>query len=157
MEYFTIGQYFTKLQIRLLMIVLVLIIAFVAAYFLTALEPEPRPWLTRTQIGAIILANWLIMFLYYLKKIKSIAKDQGLGLKLTKFFYLTIVRYIIIAFGCLFLLYSFYLTKDDVITGVFVANLVLMAVLWPTSPKVCRDLKLRGDEREMVYYKKDDL
>lgn len=157
MEYFTIGQYFTKLNIRLLMIVLILIIAFVAAYLLTASEPEAKPWLTLTQIASIIAANWLIAFLYYLKKIKSIAKDQGLGLKLTNFFYLTIVRYIIIALGCLFLLYSFYLTKDDIITGIFAANLALMGVLWPTSSKVCSDLKLRGDEREMVFYKKDQL
>jgi hypothetical protein len=157
MEYFTIGQYFTKLHIRLLMIVLILIIAFVAAYLLTASELESNPWLTLTQIASIIAVNWGIAFLYYLKKIKSIAKDQGLGLKLTKFFYLTIVRYIIIALGCLFLLYSFYLTHDDIITGIFAANLALMGVLWPTSPKVCRDLKLRGDEREMVYYKKDQL
>jgi hypothetical protein len=157
MEYFTIGQYFTKLHIRLLIIILVLIIMFVGAYFITTFDSEPHPWLTRTQMLSIIIANWLMVFLYYLKKIKSIAKDQGLGLKLTNFFYLTIVRYIIIAFGCLFLLYSFYLTKDDVVTAMFVANLILMAVLWPTSSKVCRDLKLRGDEREMVYYKKDTL
>ena len=157
MEYFTIGQYFTKLNIRLLMIILLLIIAFIAAYLLTAGDSEPLPWLTRAQIALIISGNWLIAFFYYLKKIKSIAKDQGLGLKLTKFFYLTIVRYIIISFGCLFLLYSFYITKDDVITGYFAVNLLLMAVLWPTSSKVCRDLKLRGDEREMVYYKKDQL
>jgi hypothetical protein len=157
MEYFTIGQYFTRLHIRLLIIVLMLIIAFVAAYFLTASDPEPQPWLTRIEIGSVMLAIWLIMFLYYFKKIKSIAKDQGLGLKLTKFFYLTIVRYILIAFGCLFLLYSFYITKDDLITGAFALNLALMGVLWPTSAKVCRDLKLRGDEYEMVFYKKDEL
>lgn len=157
MEFFSIGQYFTKLHIRLLMIVLILIIAFVSAYFLTAFDPQRQAWLSYAQMGAIIFVIWLIVFLYYLKKIKSIAKDQGLGLKLTKFFYLTIVRYIIIAFGCLFLLYSFYITKDDVITGMFVVNLALMAALWPTSAKVCRDLKLRGDEREMVFYKKDQL
>ena len=157
MEYFTIDQYFTKLNIRLLMIILIVIIAFIAAYLLTAGDSEPQAWLTRTQIALIIAGIWLISFLYYLKKIKSIAKDQGLGLKLTKFFYLTIVRYIMILLGCLFLLYSFYLTKDDVITGYFALNLLLMAVLWPTSSKVCRDLKLRGDEREMVYYKKDQL
>ena len=157
MEFFTIGQYFTKLHIRLLMIVLVLIIAFVSAYFLTAFDPEPQPWLSYTQMTAIISGVWLIVFVYYLKKIKSIAKDQGLGIKLTNFFYLTIVRYITLALGCLFLLYSFYITKDDRITGIFAVNLALMAVLWPTSTKVCKDLKLRGDEREMVYYKKDQL
>ena len=99
MEYFTIGQYFTKLYIRLLMIVLILISAFVGAYLLTASQPESKPWLTLTQIASIIAVNWVIAFLYYFKKIKSIAKDQGLGLKLTKFFYLTIVRYIMILLG----------------------------------------------------------
>jgi hypothetical protein len=157
MEYFTIGQYFTKLNIRLLTIVLLLIIAFVMVYLSTAYDAVPQPWLTLYQIIGIVAADWLIMFVYYFKKIKSIAKDQGLGLKLTKFFYLTIVRYIILAFACMFLLYSFFLTKDDVITGIFAANLALMALLWPTSAKVCRDLKLRGDEREMVFYKKDQF
>ncbi len=157
MEYFTIGQYFTKLNIRLLSIILILIVAFVAAYLLSAADPESKPWLTRTQVGCIIAADWTIMFLYYLKKIKSIAKDQGLGLKLTKFFYLTIVRYILIAFACVFLLYSFFITKDDVMTAIFVANLGLMALLWPTPARVCRDLRLKGDEYEMVFYKKDQL
>jgi L-asparagine transporter-like permease len=157
MEYFTIGQYFTKLYIRLLTIILLLIIAFVMVYLSTAYNSQVLPWLTHAQVIAIVAADWLIMFVYYVKKIKSIAKDQGLGLKLTKFFYLTIVRYTILAFGCIFLLLSFYFTKDDVITGIFAANLLLMGLLWPTSPKVCRQLKLRGDEREMVYFKKDQL
>ena len=157
MEYFTIGQYFTKLNIRLMLIILILVVGFIAAYFLSAYDIEAKPWLSFNKTLSIVAGIWIIMFLYYFKKIKSIAKDQGLGLKLTKFFYLTIVRYILLALASIFLMYGFYITKDDKLTGIFVANLALMAMLWPTSKKVSNDLKLRGDEREMVYYKKDVL
>jgi hypothetical protein len=157
MEYFTIGQYFNKLNIRLLLIILLLLLGFIIAYLQSATPSEPVTWLSFPQTATIVGADWFIMFVYYLKKIKSIANDQGLGLKLTKFFYLTIVRFIMIALACVFLLYGFYLTKDDKLTGLFVINLALMGVLWPTSKKVTNDLRLKGDEREMVYYKKDFL
>jgi hypothetical protein len=39
----------------------------------------------------------------------------------------------------------------------FLIQLILAGIVWPTSSKVSSDLKLRGDEREMVYYKKDVL
>lgn len=38
---------------------------------------------------------------------------------------------------------------------IIMVGLLLAGLLWPTSRKVSVDLKLRGDEREMVYYKKD--
>jgi hypothetical protein len=157
MEFFTIGSYFTKLNIRLLLIILILVIGFVIAYVLSAHESERLQWLSLTQTIAFIAVDWLVAFIYYLKKIKSIAKDQGLGVKLTKFFYLTIVRYMLLAGACIFLLYGFFVTKDDRLTALFVANLLLMGFLWPTSKKVSNDLKLKGDEREMVYFKKDQL
>jgi hypothetical protein len=102
--------------------------------------------MTRDSCDSVLIFN---------KKIKSIRKDQGLRLKLEKYSDLTIVRYSLIAAVCLVLAYGFYLTKDDMITGMFAITLILLGVLWPRSAKVCRDLKLRGDEREMVYYKKD--
>lgn len=156
MQFFTIGQYFNKLHIALMTIVLLSIMAFVAAYSFPG-SREPETLLTIDRLAIIIVVNWILMFAYFFKKSKSIAKEQGLGLKLTKYFYLTIVRYIQISLGCFFLLFAFYLSKDDRITAVFAVNLALMGILWPGSKKVCRDLKLRGDEREMVYYKKDSF
>ena len=78
-------------------------------------------------------------------------------LKLEKYFYITIVRYIVFAMACLILASAFYLTRDDLLTDLFAVNLLVMGLLWPTARRVCNDLKLKGDEREMVYYKRDQL
>jgi hypothetical protein len=48
-----------------------------------------------------------------------------------------------------------YLTLSDIFSGLYLAGLIVSAVLWPTCRKVTHDLRLKGDEREMVYFKKD--
>jgi len=35
--------------------------------------------------------------------------------------------------------------------------MVATILLWPTPKKAARDLRLRGDEWQMVYYQKDSL
>jgi hypothetical protein len=158
MQFISIGQYFYKFYSILLLILLLPIFAFIAVYLAL---PEVAILLSSTALLlamiALVLCSWLTGFTFFAKKIKSIRNRQGLGLKLEKYFYITIVRYMLCVTGCLILALGFYLTKDDLVTGFFVANLLALGLLWPTSGKVCNDLKLRGDEREMVFYKKDQL
>lgn len=134
------------------------LLTFLALYLqaFETLPKLPQPYLDLVLPGVLTI-NWAIAFYLFDKKIKSIRNDQGLRAKLEKYFALTIVRYIQITGGHLFLAAGFYITQEDVVTGIFVASMVLAGLLWPTSAKVCKDLKLRGDEREMVYYKKDEL
>jgi hypothetical protein len=157
MKWITIGQYFYRLYIVVLLILMVPIFSFVSVYvFFSSMPIQPVAFfLTPLHLFLFMTAMLVIQFLIFNKKIKSIRKDQGLRLKLEKYSNLTIVRYSLIAAVCLVLACGFYLTKDDMITGMFAFTLILLGVLWPRSAKVCRDLKLRGDEREMVYYKKD--
>jgi len=139
-----------------MLILLIPIFTFILIYLVL---PPLKPYQQSTQLLllslAIVLCVWLIVFVFFFKKIKSIRNHQGLGLKLEEYFSLTIVRYMLVTLACLVLATGFYFTNDNVYTGLFVGNLILAGLLWPTAPKVCRDLKLRGDEREMVYYKKD--
>ncbi len=86
-----------------------------------------------------------------------VRNEQGLGLKLEKYFKLTIVRFSLISSGSLMMALGLYLTKSDVFTWVYMGGLVLCGILWPTAPKIVNDLRLKGDEREMVYFKKDRL
>jgi hypothetical protein len=156
MKWNTLGQYFYKLYIVVLVIQLVPIFSFILVYVLAPPVSIKLPyWSSPLNLSVVVLAVLLIQFLIFDKKIKSIRKDQGLRLKLEKYFRLTIVRYILLGVVSLLLAYGFYLTKDDRITGLFAITLILFGVLWPRSAKVCSDLKLRGDEREMVYYQKD--
>ena len=151
------SQYFNRINIALMMLLLIPILGFIAVYTLIATggTEVAAPWLTLNYTIIIVATVWLLLLLFFFKRIKSIRNDQGLGLKLQKYFRLTIVRYTLIAMLSVFLAISFYITKDDRVTGIFALNLILAAVVWPRPAKVSNDLKLRGDEREMVYFKKD--
>jgi hypothetical protein len=157
MTWITIGQYFYRMYIAVLLILLIPIFSFIVNYvfFAFTIHSYSLPWYTPVNLASLTATFVLLQFLIFAKKIKSIRKDQGLRLKLEKYFRLTIVRYSLIVLPCLLLVYGFYLTKDDRLTGVFAITMILSGGLWPRPAKVCSDLKLRGDEREMVYYQKD--
>ena len=156
MQFVTITQYFHKLFSASLLILLVPIMAFIVIYLQVPPALTEKPSLDLIAVlWTTVLFTVLAMLFFFNKKIKSIPHDQGLRVKLEKYFYLTIVSYILIALGCMVLAYGFYITKDDLFTGGFVLYLVVAGALWPTSAKASNDLKLKGDEREMVYYKKD--
>lgn len=159
MQFLTIGQYFYKLYNAVLLILLVPIVAFIMVYFQVsgALAPAQQSYALLITLALIVLLAWIVIFIFFNKKIKPIRTGQGLRIKLEKYFYLTIVRYLILSIGCMVLAFGFHQTADDLFTGMFVLNLVLAGVLWPTAAKTSKDLKLRGDEREMVFYKKDTL
>jgi hypothetical protein len=159
MEFITISQYFYKLYNVLLLVLLIPIFAFIFIYVWVAPVDfhSYLLWPYRIGLTTLVAVDWLVMLFFHSKKMKSIRNDQGLRTKLEKYFQLTIVRYTAVGFGCILLAVGFYLIHDDFITGLFALNLISLGFLWPTASKVCNELKLRGDEREMVYYKKDSF
>jgi hypothetical protein len=141
------------------MLLLVPVGVFIAIY----LQPvdQPNVLIVHAELFVIVcsavLIIWAVVFIFFNKKIKTVRKGQGLRQKLEKYFLITIVRYSFFCFCSLGLAVVFYLTRSDVYTILFLAQIVAAGLLWPFSWKVSADLKLRGDEREMVYYKKDQL
>src|SRR5687767_14159982 len=98
MEFDTIQQYFYKLHSWLLLLLLLSLIIFISLYLKPMqgqhqIQQDPDLFFT---IASIVVMLWLIMFVFSFKKIKSIRNDQGLRLKLEKYFRLTIVRYSLI-------------------------------------------------------------
>lgn len=155
MNFITIGQYFNKLQSILFILLIVPLIVFSALhYFISGHQPEPRIDYY-VIIGAVVFVDWVMAVVIFDKKIKSSRNEQGLGVKLDKYFRITIVRHGILSSASLLLALGLYLTRSDFFTAMYVAGLGLSGILWPTGRKVCNDLRLKGDERQMVYYKKD--
>jgi hypothetical protein len=156
MNFITISQFFNKLQSALLFILIVPLLVFIALYFHVSGILSPA---ARTEyfiiFPALVFLDWFMAMIIFNKKIKSVRKEQGLGVKLEKYFQLTIVRFSILSSGSLILALGLYLTKNDVFIWIYIGGLVLSGVLWPTSSKTSNDLRLKGDEREMVYFKKD--
>jgi hypothetical protein len=160
MDFTSINEYFYKLFSRLLLILLFPIFIFIWVYLQPSrLTPQDanNPAFELLLIIGVVASFWMLIFILFNKKIKSVRNGQGLRDKLEKYFRLTIVRYIIFSLCSLAFAIAFYVTGNDLFTMFFITQLAFCGLLWPFSAKVSRDLKLRGDEREMVYYKKDQL
>lgn len=155
MTFITIGQYFNKLHSGLFTLLIIPVMVFSALYFFVGgKEPDPRMEYYLI-VGTAVLLDWAMAMVIFNKKIKSARNEQGLGAKLDKYFKITIVRYGILSSASLMLALGLYLTRSDFFTAMYVAGLIFSGTLWPTGRKVSEDLRLRGDERQMVYFKKD--
>lgn len=155
MSFISIHQYFNKLQIVFLALMMVPLFAFIAIYL--AAETDAPGLRIEYAVGIPCLAvlDWIIAVATFNKKIKSARTAQGLGTKLDKYFYITIVRYCFVSTASLILAGGFLLTRSDVFIVFYLGSLVASTRVWPTGPRVARELMLKGDEKEMVYFKKD--
>jgi hypothetical protein len=159
MQFTSIKEYFYKVYSRILFMSLLPIIGFIAVYLqssgkLHIIEVRSLPLI----IAAVsVVTIWTISLISFNKKIKSIRNAQGLREKLEKYFRITIVRYTLFAVCSFALLGIFFVYRNDLLALIFALQLAVCAFVWPTPSKVSDDLALRGDEREMVYYRKDVL
>lgn len=157
MRFFTISQYFNKLQSILFILLLIPLLIFIALYLYAdriPLDPDTAAYFVAIPLAALL--GWVVGIARFNKKIKSARNAQGLGAKLDKYFGLTIVRFAFLAVSGPMLALGFLLTGSD-LPGMYLVALVLGATMWPTPARVCRHLRLRGDEREMVYFRKDSF
>ena len=139
----------------LFFLLIVPLLVFISLYlYLSDMSVNPRREYF-TVLPGIVFIDWVILLVFINKKIKSIRNAQGLGSKLEKYFTLTTVRYGLISSASLIMAIGYGLTKSDIFTWLFLAGLLFSGILWPTSRKISNDLALRGDEREMVLFKKD--
>ena len=155
MSFITISQYFNRLNSALFLLLILPLLVFIALYFFPAEMPPDPHGDYFVIIPSAALVDWLVATIIFNKKIKSVRNAQGLGAKLDKYFAITIVRYSILTSVGLLLALGFFLSRSDVFSALYVVSLVLSATYWPAPSRVCKDLMLKGDEREMVYYKKD--
>ena len=155
MNFITISQYFNKLQILFFILLMLPLLVFIAVYFFFPDNPEDHRIEYFIIFPAAAIFDWLLAMIMFNKKIKSARNAQGLGAKLEKYFELTIVRYCFLCSAGLILALGLFLSASDVFTALYLGNLLLSSLYWPTGPKVSRELMLRGDEREMVYFRKD--
>lgn len=106
--------------------------------------------LTFVFLAAVGFARW-----DFVRKIKAIRQLAGLGVKLEKYATALIIQFAIISAVCLMLVVGLWLTASQIFVAAFVVSLIILSWLWPTGSRVCKDLRLRGDERDMVLHKRD--
>jgi hypothetical protein len=165
MKYNSIREYFYKMYSLLYAIILTPLLVFVVLYWLI-IEEELRGAFymddATTQIllmllGGVVVMDWIGSLIVFNRGVSSIISVPSLGDRLDKYYRYTLVRFSIVATGTLCLAVGFYLTEDQMFTVISGGSMLLLLAFWPFPSKVCRDLKLKGDERTLVLYKKDRL
>lgn len=112
------------------------------------------------EVASITLVVLLVVVLtivhwYSKRRLLSISKKFGLGRKLDEYFILTLVRVSAGVLICFVSIGVYVVTQFDSLNLLFFLSFGWIFFQIPTSRKSCKELKLRGDEREMVLYKKD--
>jgi len=159
MEFATIKEYFYKLQTALFLTLLVPLVIFLVLYSTTDTGLVEKEQSISVISFLLFLMAFdaligLILFRIKLKRIRELSTLRG---RLQHYYSLTIVRSYINIITCIMPALAFFLTAEPLLVFVFGGVLILFSLQWPRPGKVCRDLQLKGDEREMVLYKKDDM
>jgi hypothetical protein len=165
MKYNSIREFFYKLNNRLFALTLVPLLVFVILYWQIQEGTLQGPFyfeetlnkVLMIVLGVVVFLDWMISFFTFGKRLKFIKRIQSLGVRLERYYSLTIFRFVIILSGSLASAICFTLTENQNFTIIGIANMILLLLLWPRVSKVCNDLQLKGDERTLVFYKKDRL
>jgi uncharacterized membrane protein YwzB len=164
MKYNSVPEYFYKLYGRLYALILLPLLCFGLLYWemktgrmdVFSQDIRLNQMLLLTMI-IVLLVEWIASFFLFRSKLKSILTLGSLGERLDRYYRFTLIRFSMMVSGLILLAVGFFLTRDQYFTILFVASMVGLGFLWPTSAKVCDDLNLKGDERKLILYKLDKL
>lgn len=164
MKFSSIKEYFYKLYNICYLLTLIPLGVFIYLYMnmqagkINILVQE-RNTILMLQIVVLAFATFFLTIVHLVikKKMKVLSSKMGLGNKMDQYYYLSLIRigsgaFVSSAIG-LGLLY----TGSEIFSVFFLGILLWMAFQWPTPKKMCVELKLKGDEKEMILYKRESL
>jgi hypothetical protein len=165
MKYNSIREYFYKLHSVLYAFVLLPLLCFAALYWWMSEGELEGPFhrdenmnqILLAALGGLVLMEWIISTFLFVRGLRMARKLTSLGDRLDRYYAFTLVRFAVIMTSSLALAVGFYLTENQWFTMIAGGSLLMLLAFWPGPAKVCRDLKLKGDERTLVLYKKDRL
>jgi hypothetical protein len=161
---FTLKEYFYKLYNRGMLMMLLPIAEFLAIYYLILsgfLVPIVYDELLVIMLLVLfpiaVLTILTIVQLEINKRLKKISEEPSLGRKLDLYYPIAKRKIKSLVWVSLLLGVGFFFTADDRFSIYFGGIILWYAWQWPSPRKVARDLKLKGDEREMVISRGDSF
>jgi hypothetical protein len=158
----SLREYFYKLANRCYLLILLPLGVFIYLYYQFE-SKKITPYIKDESITLIILAGIVVLSLIYLttvhwlsrKRLKKYSAEVGLGRKLDRYYEIVMFRYSACSSSSLMMALGLLFTGNELF-GIFFMGILLWIMLqWPTTKRTCRDLDLKGDEYEMVLFKKD--
>lgn len=156
MKFNSLKEYFYKLSIRGYQFMMVPLLIFILFYLqsLTSvtfiiLDSAWSNILFFTLSGVVIVSLTIVQITTSLK-VRKIALQIGLGMKLEESGKILTKKMFLIAFQNLLASVALLITGSIYFALLFGVLFAWYFVQWPTPNSVCRMLSLKGDEREMV-------
>lgn len=157
MKFNSLRAYFYKLHNLLYLALLPPLIGFTFLYLENYLDIVKITVLS-IRLG-LALAAFLVLICMSLwirrRRLRVVRGLVSLNDRLEQYASALIHQFFILSAASYVLALSFYLMKDQLFIALFGMQLILFSVYWPTPRKVCRDLQLKKDEREVVINKID--
>jgi nitrogen fixation/metabolism regulation signal transduction histidine kinase len=157
MKFSSVKEYFYKLsntgyQLMMVPFILFIVCNSKSIFDLTALilvKQEMSEILFFASCGLSLMVLTIVQIVTR-RKANAIAKEVGLGIKLEKLGTLLKNKMVVLSSLVLFMPLILLFTGDNYFSIVFGVLSLWYFLQWPTPGRVCRLLKLKGDEREMV-------
>ncbi len=164
MKFTSIKEYFYKLYNVCYFVTLIPLALFIYLYMqmqvgeINSYVQEPDHILI-AQVGlfSLVLFSLTTVHLVVKKKMNTLSREFSLGDKMDRYYYLSLARVGGGAIGSTVMGAGLFLTGSEIFSGFFLMILLWMAFHFPTPARLCAELKLKGDEREMVLYKRESL
>jgi hypothetical protein len=157
MQFSSIKEFFYKLQsisyIVLLLPLAVTIVWYVvprAADLLILVEDQQLIELLRVAFPLFALAELTTVHLVIHSKLKKIIPMPGLGDRLDKYVPLSFIRIVSSMTVSLVMLIGLFITHDVWFMGYAATMILIIFLQRPTPQRVSRQLKLKGNERELI-------
>jgi heme/copper-type cytochrome/quinol oxidase subunit 2 len=160
MNFNSLTEYFYKVYNLCLIMVIVPMVAFLTVYYLVV-TGKIHPTIHSEKVLLIILISFPILMIIDLtvvhlvvrNRLVALAKEVSLGVRLEKYFGTVTPRFSAVVATGFFMAAGLYLTAHDFFTYYFLFLVGWLFFQWPTPRRVCKDLKLKGDEETMVMTK----
>lgn len=164
MKFSSIKEYFYKLYNVCYMITLIPLAIFIYLYLTlqavelnSILQNANYILIAQGAFFVIVFVALTIVHLVIRKKMKLVAREFGLGNKMDKYYSYAVLRISAGALASVIVGGGLLITGSEIFSIYFLLILLWMAYHWPMPKRMCAELALKGDEREMILYKRESF
>ncbi len=160
MNFFSVKEFFYKLNTIGFILLLLPLVLFVLLHFYTfgtdpAIGDDDQLTVLFLVLCSVVAIVLTIVHLLWRARMKRLITLSELARKMDGYFVLFVVRNGAYAAGSLLMAGGFYLTHNAYFTGVFLVMLLALVAQWPRPRMFCNAFGLRGPERDLILNNRD--
>ena len=117
-------------------------------------NPETVEWLSYV-LPTVCIVEAGVAFILFSRSIQAVREQEGLKRKLEHYFQVILQKYLLLASSGIIAVVGLFLTASTLYTALFLFMLLFLSIHRPTVYRIARDLKLEGEEKDIVVHKRD--